>query len=141
MGAKAVITGKSGVIELNEKIITDVDFEMITPQDSNARSTDVTFILRIKGRIIPELGGTSGEVATQLSNWSRVNGGEDVYRQIKAQYTGENLVMRDYDFSKAFVQDYDEVFSDTEGTGTFVLELCQKKDHNKEVKVNGGYPL
>lgn len=142
MGATATITGRSsGVISLNEKTITDVEFEMRTPEDSNARSTDVTFLLRIKGRIIPELMGTSGEVSTKLSDWSRVTGGEDVYRHVIAQYTGENQVMRNFEFSKAFVQGYEDDFSDTAGTGTFVLELCQKKDHNKEVRVNGGYPL
>lgn len=141
MAAKVTITSSAKTIELNEKIITNIGFEMRTPEGSNARSYDQTFLLTIKGRIIAELGGSSGEVVNEINQWSLVNIGPDVYRKVTAEHTGENMVMRHYDFDKAHVVKYDEDLNEADGTGTFELVLAQKKDHNKSVKVNGAYPV
>ena len=49
-----VITGAEN-ITIDEKHITKMGYRIVTPEDSNARSTDVSKILWIEGRIIPEI--------------------------------------------------------------------------------------
>lgn len=138
MATKLTITGTEN-IEIGEKLITDMGFKVIRPDDSNANSTDVTKILWIKGRIIPEIGGTTGEPVTKLKNWSLVKTGAGVYRAVNAEYQADATTVRRYTFPKAFVSGYSDSFNDKEGTGTFYLELCEKKDENPKVTVEGGF--
>ena len=95
--------------------------------------------LIINGRIIPEIGGSSGERILDLDNWSRVQHGTDLYRDVEAGYTAEGYAMRRYHFNKGFVQDYIETYDDQNGTGKFYIEICQKKDHNRDVTIEGGF--
>ena len=139
MEAYLKITGKASTIEIDEKHIVDLEYTVITPDDSNARSTDVTYKLIIQGRIIPEISGTAGERILELDNWSRMQHGLDLYRDVEAGYTAEGYTVRKYRFNKAFIQDYSEEYDDQSGTGTFYVELCQKKDHNRFVTVDGGF--
>lgn len=139
MEAYLKVTGKGKTIEINEKHIIDIAYFVETPNDSNARSTDVTYKLLITGRIIPEIGGSSGEKIVDLDLWSRVQHGTDLYRDVEAGYTAEGFTVRKYHFNKGFVQDYREDFNDQNGTGKFFIEICQKKDHNKDVTVEGNF--
>jgi len=139
MEAYLKITGKGQAIEINEKNIVDIEYIVETPDDSNARSTDVTYKLLVSGLIIPEIGGSSGEKVKDLEQWSRVQHGVDLYREVEAGYTAEGFTMRKYKFNKGFIQDYREDYDDQNGTGKFFVEICQKKDHNKFVKVEGGF--
>lgn len=139
MEAYLKVTGKGKTIEINEKHIIDMEYEVITPDDSNARSTDVIYKLIITGRIIPEIGGSSGERILDLDHWSRVQHGTDLYRDVEAGYTAEGYTVRKYHLNKGFVQDYVEDYDDQNGTGKFYLEICQKKDHNNDVTVEGGF--
>ena len=139
MEAYLKIKGKNKVIEIDEKHIIDMEYSVITPDDSNARSTDVIYKLIITGRIIPEIGGSSGEKILDLDLWSRVQHGTDLYRDVEAGYTAEGYTVRKYHFNKGFVQDYIENYDDQNGTGKFYIEICQKKDHNINVTVEGGY--
>lgn len=138
MATKLTITGTEN-IEIGEKLITSMGYRLETPEDSNARSTDVTKILWIKGRIIPEIGGSSGEPVAKLHQWSLVKTGAGVYRAAEAQYQADATTVRKYKFPKSFVRDYKEDFSDKAGTGTFYLELCEKKDENPKVTIEGGF--
>jgi len=139
MEAYLKVTGKSKIIEINEKHIIDIEYRVDTPDDSNARSTDVIYKLIINGRIIPEIGGSSGEPIIELDYWSRVQHGIDLYRDVEAGYTAEGYTVRKYHFNKGFVQDYVETYDDQNGTGKFYIEICQKKDHNRDVTIDGGY--
>jgi len=47
--------------------------------------------------------------------------------------------VRKYHFNKGFVQDYAETYDDQNGTGKFYIEICQKKDHNRDVNIEGGF--
>ena len=134
-----VIGENSKPIEIDEKHIIEIDYQVLTPNDSNARSTDVVYKLIITGRIIPEARGADGEKVVALDKWSKVQHGNTVYRYAEAGYSAEGYVLRKYTFNKAFAHDYKEYFDDKSGTGTFILELVQKKDHNKFVTVEGGY--
>ena len=139
MEAYLKITGKTKTIKIDEKNITDIEYLVETPDDSNARSTDVVYRLLIQGRIIPEVLGSSGEKVLELEQWSRVQHGVDLYREVEAGFTAEGFTVRKYLFNKGFIQDYKEDFDDQKGTGTFCVEICQKKDHNKFVKIEGGF--
>jgi len=139
MEAYIKVTGKAGTVEVGGRHITDVKYVVETPNDSNARSTDVTYKLIVAGRIIPEIGGSSGERVLPLEEWSRVQHGVDLYREVEVGYTAEGITVRQYNFNKAYVLDYKEDYDDQNGTGRFVIEVCQKKDHNKDVKVEGGF--
>ena len=139
MEAYLKIAGKGKIIEIDEKHITDIEYRVDTPDDSNARSTDVIYKLIINGRIIPEIGGSSGERVLDLDLWSRVQHGTDLYRDVEAGYTAEGYTVRKYHFNKGFVQDYVETYDDQNGTGKFYIEICQKKDHNRDVTINGGF--
>ena len=139
MEAYLKITGKTKTIEINEKNIIDIEYSVETPDDSNARSTDVIYKLKISGRIIPEIVGSSGEKVLDLEQWSRVQHGIDLYRDVEVGYTAEGFTVRKYHFNKGFVQDYVEQYDDQNGTGKFFIEICQKKDHNKFVKIEGGF--
>jgi len=138
MATKVSITGAEN-IEIGEKIITEMGFKVVTPEDSNARSTDVSKIFWFKGRIIPQIGGTEGEPVSKLHQWSMVKTGAGVYRAVTAEYQADSNTVRRYNFPKAYVLDYDETFSDLEGTGTFHMEICEKKDENTKVMVEGGF--
>lgn len=139
MEAYLKIVGKSKTITVDEKHIVSIKYEVITPDDSNARSVDVIYKLTVTGRIIPEIGGSSGEGILALDEWSRVQHGIDLYRTVDAGYTAEGYIMRKYIFNKGFVQDYIEDYDDQHGTGTFKIEICQKKDHNHCVAIEGGF--
>ena len=139
MEAYLRVRGKSKTIEINEKNIIDIEYLVETPNDSNARSTDVVYKLKIIGQIIPEILGSSGEKILDLEAWSRVQHGVDLYRDVEAGYTAEGFTVRRYHLNKGFVQDYVEEFDDESGTGIFFIEICQKKDHNKFVRLEGGF--
>jgi len=139
MEAYLKIAGKGKPIEIHEKHIISMEYSVMTPDDSNARSTDVVYKLAVTGRIIPEIGGSSGERILDLEGWSRVQHGIDLYREVEAGYTAEGYTVRKYHFNKGFVQDYFETYDDQSGTGKFYMEICQKKDHNSFVMVSGGF--
>ena len=139
MEAYLKVMGKGKTIEIDEKRIISLEYSVVTPDDSNARSVDVIYKLTIVGRIIPEIGGSSGETILALDEWSRVQHGIDLYRIVEAGYTAEGYTVRKYNFNKGFVQDYYELYDDQHGTGTFTIEICQKKDHNAMVTIEGGF--
>lgn len=138
MATHVSITGMDN-IEIGEKLITEMGFKVATPEDSNARSTDVSKIFWFRGRIIPQIAGTAGEPVSKLHQWSMVKTGAGVYRAVTAEYQADSNTVRRYNFPKAYVLDYTESFSDLEGTGTFYMEICEKKDENRKVMVEGGF--
>ena len=48
-------------------------------------------------------------------------------------------MVRKIDMTNAFVVDYEEVYRNQAGTGTFSLKIKQKKEKVKEVAIEGGY--
>ena len=50
------------------------------------------------------------------------------------------IVERKYTFPNAFVVNYTEDFGNTEGVGTFHLNVKQKKDKLANIAIEGGYP-
>ena len=127
-------------ISLSEKVLTGVEFAMITPDESNARSTDQYTQLTLTGKIIPSVASADGEPTVALDKWAAVTDDKaDAYRPVTATVIESGVVLREYKLPNAFVVDYEVDYSDEEGNGLFVLKVRQKKDKTKDVAVEGGY--
>jgi len=136
---KAVIGGPE-TITLSEKIITFVEFSMVTPKDSNARSQDQYTQLILKGKIIPSVSSSAGEYSVGLDNWAAVTDDKiDAYRPVEVKVITSGVVLREYKLPHAFIVNYSVDYSDAEGTGVFTLRVRQKKDKTKAVAVEGGF--
>ena len=132
--------GGPETISLSEKVMTGMEFSMLTPDDSNARSTDQYTQLVLTGKIIPSVASADGEPTVALDKWAAVTDDKaDAYRPVTATVTESGVVVREYNFPNAFIVDYEVDYSDDEGNGVFILKLRQKKDKTKAVAVEGGY--
>ncbi|MCX7746221.1 MAG: membrane-associated protease 1 [Clostridia bacterium] len=139
MGFKLKIEGGE-TIELGMDNIQTVKYKTDTPDDSNARSTDVGSILEISGKILTAVDGEKADDTMKLALWSLVPAEKaDCYRKATLEVIAADQVVRKVYFPNAFVVDYTEEFGHTEGVGTFTLLIKQKKDKNDLVKIEGGY--
>ncbi len=139
MGFRLQVEGPE-MIDLGLDNITSVRFEMDTPNDSNARSTDVGTTLRVTGKVITATDGEAADATLKLAQWSMVPAEKaDSYRKVTVSIVSADQVVRRVFFSNAFVVDYVENFGDTSGIGEFTLLLKQKKDKTEQVKIEGGF--
>ncbi|HEX9061826.1 MAG TPA: membrane-associated protease 1 [Clostridia bacterium] len=139
MGFKLKIEGAE-TIELGVDHIQSVTYKTDTPDDSNARSTDVGSILEIEGKILTAVDGDKADDTLKIATWSLVPAEKaDSYRKATLEVIAADQVVRKISFPNAFVVDYTEDFGHTEGVGTFKLLIKQKKDKNDKTKIEGGY--
>ncbi|WP_371367045.1 hypothetical protein SRRS_11660 [Sporomusa rhizae] len=139
MGFNVKIIGNE-TIDLPKAIIKTVQFKTDTPDDSNARSTDLGVTITIKGKILAAVDGGIADDTMKLTKWSLVPAEKaDCYRQLYVEVIAADQIVRKYSFPNAFVVDYVEDYADLEGTGVFELMLKQKKDKLPAVKIEGGY--
>ena len=139
MGFKLKIEGQEN-IELGVKSIVTVKFLTDTPDDSNARSTDLGTSVIVTGKILAAVGGDEADGTMKMGKWSLVPAEKaDCYRKLTIEVIAADQVVRKFYFPNAFVVDYTENFGDEEGTGTFSLHMKQKKDKLSDVTVEGGY--
>ncbi len=127
-------------IALNEKQIKDVEYQILTPKDSNARSTDLGAEIKVWGKIIPSIASAEGEPSIGLHKWSLVPAERlDSYRKAELDVISAGVIVRRITLPNAFVVEYDEDFSDTTGNGIFCLHIRQKKDKIAGVAIEGGF--
>ncbi len=127
-------------IELGQDNIITAVYKTDTPDDSNARSTDVGAELKIVGRIITATDGDQADDTLKLALWSLVPAVKaESYRKVTLEVLIAGQVVRKIYFPNAFVVDYTEDFGADEGVGTFTLMLRQKKDKIEYVTIEGGY--
>lgn len=139
MGFRMTVSGPEQ-ISLTEKQITIAEYSIMTPHDSNARSTDLGAEIKIWGKIIPSIASAESESAIGLHKWSLVPAERaDCYRNAQLDTISAGVVVRRISLPKAFVVEYKEDFSDTTGNGTFYLHIRQKKDKIQDVKIEGGF--
>ena len=126
-------------INLGVETVQTVEFGVETPQDSNARTTDVGVTMKVTGKILTMLDdGSEGTV--DLALWSMIPSEQaDCYKNVSVMVTAAGQVVREYTLPNAFVVDYKENYGDTEGVGTFELVVKQKKDKIKTTSITGGY--
>ncbi|ANF97595.1 MULTISPECIES: hypothetical protein [Paenibacillus] len=129
-------------IELGMDNIQTVIYDTDTPDDSNARSTDVGSTLRITGKIITATDGDNADDTMKLALWSLVPAEKaDCYRKVTLEVIAADQVIRKIYFPNAFVVDYTEHFGDVEGVGQFSIYIKQKKDKTELAKIEGGYAV
>lgn len=136
---QATISGSDN-ITLSEKVVSSVEFDMITPDDSNSRSTDQYTQLILTGKVIPSVASAATEPTVGLDKWAAVTDDKaDAYRSVDVKVIESGVTVREYKLPNAFVVNYNVDHSDQEGNGTFTLQIRQKKDLNKNVAVSGGF--
>ena len=141
MGFRVKITGGKDV-EFNEGIITGVNFISDTPENCNARSTDLSVILKLEGRINFSLGAEIEDSTVELANWALMPSDQaNCYRKVEVNVINGGQVVRNYVYPNAFVMDYTEDLNDEEGVGTWTLLLKQKKDLTDKVELKGNFEL
>ncbi len=93
--------------------IQTVVYDTDTPDDSNARSTDVGSTLRITGKILTATDGDKADDTMKLATWSLVPAEKaDCYRKVTLEVISADQVVRKIYFPNAFVVDYNERFGD-----------------------------
>ncbi|WP_027624807.1 hypothetical protein [Clostridium lundense] len=139
MGFKLKVEGAE-TIDLGIENILTVEFKTDTPDDSNARSTDLGTSLIIKGKILTPVDGEAADSTIKLAQWSLVPAEKaDCYRNVTIDVISASQIVRQISLPNAFVVDYVEDYGDEEGVGTFKLNLKQKKDKTAMVKFEGGF--
>jgi hypothetical protein len=139
MGFRVKVEGAES-IDLSIESIETVEFKTDTPDDSNARSTDLGTSLIITGKILTPVGGEAADNTIKLAQWSLVPAEKaDCYRSVKVDVISASQVVRQLTLPNAFVVDYEEQYGDVEGVGTFMLYVKQKKDKTAQVKFEGGF--
>lgn len=139
MGFRVKVEGAES-IDLNIESIETVEFKTDTPNDSNARSTDLGTSLIITGKILTPVGGEAADSTIKLAQWSLVPAEKaDCYRSVQVDVISASQVVRQLTLPNAFVVDYAEQYGDVEGVGTFKLYVKQKKDKTALVKFEGGF--
>ena len=129
-------------VDLGIDHILTLSFDMDTPNDSNARSTDMNSTLLITGKILTALDGAAADSSINLAKWSKIPA-EDMtaYRNLEIEVINASQVVRKFTFPHAFVVDYTEDFGSDEGVGTFTLKVRQKKDKTDLVGIEGGWSM
>lgn len=139
MGFKVKVEGAES-IDLSIESILTVEFKTDTPNDSNARSTDLGTSLVITGKILTPVAGEPADSTIKLAQWSLVPAEKaDCYRSVTVDVISASQVVRQMTLPNAFVVDYEEHYGDEEGVGTFKLYVKQKKDKTAQVKFEGGF--
>lgn len=139
MGFKMKVEG-ADTIELGLESILTVEFDTDTPDDSNARSTDLGVTIKVTGKILAAVDGEEADATMKLAKWSLVPAEvADCYRKVTIDVISASQVVRQINFPNAFVVDYTEAFGDEEGVGKFYLYIKQKKDKTANLKFEGGF--
>lgn len=140
MGFRLTVKGQNEEILLDKESILDVKYMSETPDDSNARATDLGVILEIKGKILAAANGDTEDDTRKVAQWSLVpSESSDAYRQASLEVISAGQMVRKIDMTNVFVVDYIEEYGSQAGTGTFSLKIKQKKEKVKEVAIEGGY--
>lgn len=138
MGFKVKIEANE-TIQLGLETVEKVIFNTDTPNDSNARSTDLGMGVTITGKIRANIAGVADETV-KLPTWALVPA-EDAkcYGKVTIEVIAGGKVVRQIMLDTAYVVAYKETFGDESGVGTFTLQLKQKKDMNQTVSYQGGF--
>lgn len=140
MGFNLHVKGQSEEIIIPKETITMVKYDSDTPDDSNARATDLSVTLIIEGKISPSVSGDQEDDSRKLALWSVIPAESvDAYRTASLEVISAGQMVRKIMMPNAFVVDYTETYGNQSGTGVFMLKIKQKKEKVKEVTIEGGY--
>lgn len=120
--------------QFDDTVILTIEYVSDTPDNSEARSTDLSITLHVTGRILTKL--DDEEKTDFLAEWAKIPAeNQDCYKKVKAEIKNAGKTLRGYELPNAFVVDYREDFSSNEGIGTFDLLMRQKKDKIADVQI------
>lgn len=140
MGFRLKVTGGPEEIAFDERAILKAEFLSDSPNDSNARATDVAISIKLWGKMLYSLGGKDSDATINMAKWSQVASEKpDCYRSAQVDVIAASQVIRQYTLPDAFVMEYSEELDDETGVGTFYIHMKQKKDQNAGVKLDGGF--
>ena len=140
MGFKLKIKGKNEEINLGMDNITTVKYISDTPDDSNARASDLGVVLEVNGKIITPVNGEEADDTKKMAKWSLVPAeSSDAYRELSLEVISGSVVVRKIDLPNAFILDYTEDYNDKGGVGEFKAIFKQKKEKIETVTIEGGY--
>ncbi|MFP3917125.1 membrane-associated protease 1 [Lysinibacillus telephonicus] len=140
MGFRLRVEGAGETIELGIRNIEEAVFGTDTPDDTNARSTDVGATLKIKGKILTATTEDGADDTIKLAEWSTVPAEKlEAYREVTLEVEAAGQTVRKITLPHAFVVDYREIFGDSQGIGRFELLIKQKKDKTDEVAIDGNF--
>ncbi len=130
---------KEGTIEDGLKL-DQFNYE-VKPGGGNARSTDFGLGVKIWGRINFSGDGDSwSDNTVKLAEWAlRASDAVDAYRKVEVKVVDGGQIVRQYNFPKAFVVEYNEELDDETGMGHFYVHIREKKDWNGKVKIDSGF--
>jgi len=141
MGFTLTVKGTE-TINFGKDVIRTVNVQLSTPGDSKAKSTDTNDTMWITGKILSTTEGASNSDTLKLFEWAQVSAqSADAYRDVIVKVLSNDQVLRRIHFPNAFVIDYGERYSDSEGDGAFSMTLRQKADKLQDVKADGGLSL
>lgn len=101
------------------KCIQNVSFDVVTPSEYDMRNI-VRNSMTITGTI------DTDEKTVSLYQWALLKGNNpDCYKEVTIEHYQKNVLVRKVHYSKAFVVDYAEQYSKSEGVGTFSIYLRQ----------------
>lgn len=140
MGFNLKIKGKNEEITLGMDNITTVKYISDTPDDSNARASDLGVVLEVNGKIITPVNGEEADDTKKMAKWSLVPAeSSDAYRELSLEVISGSVVVRKIDLPNAFILDYTEDYNDKGGVGEFKAIFKQKKEKIETVTIEGGY--
>ncbi|AVQ29089.1 MULTISPECIES: hypothetical protein [Fusobacterium] len=140
MGFNLKIKGKNEEITLGMDNITTVKYISDTPDDSNARASDLGVILEVNGKIITPVNGEEADDTKKMAKWSLIPAeSSDAYRELTLEVISGSVVVRKIDLPNAFILDYTEDYNDKGGVGEFKAVFKQKKEKIETVTIEGGY--
>lgn len=124
-------------IELKEGDLDSVVFRSDSPDDADAKSNKMAYVLEMMGKVIQ---GKNEKETIKLAKWAVLPAGsKDVERKVTVELVKTNKVVRQFVFSSAFVVDYVEDIGE-EGIGTFKLFLKQNRSiKDAKITIEGGY--
>ncbi len=138
MGFKVTIEANE-TIQLGLETVETVSFNTETPNDSNARSTDLGMELTITGKIRANIAGVADDTV-KLPTWALVPAEDaNCYGKVSVDVISAGKVVRQIIMDTAYVVAYKETFGDETGVGKFILQVRQKKDMNSTVEYQGGF--
>ena len=140
MGFNLKIKGKNEEITLGMDNITTVKYISDTPDDSNARASDLGVILEVNGKIITPVNGEEADDTKKMAKWSLIPAeSSDAYRELTLEVISGSVVVRKIDLPNAFILDYTEDYNDKGGVGESKAVFKQKKEKIETVTIEGGY--
>ena len=138
MGFKLTIEANE-TIQLVLETVETVSFNTETPNDSNARSTDLGMELTITGKIRANIAGVADDTV-KLPTWALVPAEDaNCYGKVSVDVVSAGKVVRQIIMDTAYVVAYKETFGEETGVGKFMLQVRQKKDMNSTVEYQGGF--